>query len=48
MLQSPTDDKSTLIQVMTYAVRQQTITWVNADPDPRSYLRPQWDMPMGQ
>ena len=28
-----TDDKSTLVQVMAWAVRQQAITWANVDPD---------------
>ena len=27
-----TDDKSTLVQVMACAVRQQAIAWVNVDP----------------
>ena len=32
MPQNPTDDKSTLVQVMACAIRQQAITWVNVDP----------------
>ena len=28
-----TDDKSTLVQVMLGAIRQQAITWANVDPD---------------
>ena len=28
-----TDDQSTLVQVMAWAVRQQAITWANVDPD---------------
>ena len=28
-----TDDKSTLVQVMVAAVRQQAIIWTNVDPD---------------
>ena len=28
-----TDYKSTLVQVMAWAVRQQAITWANNDPD---------------
>ena len=28
-----TDDKSTLVQVMAWRVREQAITWNNVDPD---------------
>ena len=33
MLQDLTDNKSTLVQVMTWAVRQQAITGANIDPN---------------
>ena len=33
MLLDFTIDRSTLVQVMAFAVRQQTITWSNVDPD---------------
>ena len=32
------DDKSTLVQVMAWAVRQQAITWANVDPDPCRHM----------
>ena len=31
-----TDDMSTLVQIMTFGVSQQAITWANVDPDPSS------------
>ena len=33
MPQELTDEQSTLVQVMACAIRQQSITWVNVDPD---------------
>ena len=33
-----TDDKSTMVQVMVGAVRQQPITWANVDPDLCRYM----------
>ena len=33
-----TDDKSTLVQVMVGAVRQQAITWANVDPVPCHHM----------
>ena len=33
-----TDDKSTLVQVMAFAIRQQAITWADVDPDLLSSL----------
>ena len=33
MPQDLADDKSSLVQVMAWCVRQQAITWANVDPD---------------
>ena len=42
----PTDDKSTLVQVMACCLTDQAITWANDDPDlhisPYGITRPQW------
>ena len=44
--QKPTEDKSTLVQVMACAMRHQAITWANIDPDLCRHhygiTRPQW------